>query len=366
MSSSDKKFVMQYNSDYEGCGFWRLLWPQFVLNLSGLAQVHHSHLFIRDFVHYARVSAIHIQRQTTPAQYQFFQKLAHLRDRLGFRIIYDIDDIIFREDIPLFNEARKHAVRDEVRESQQKIIELCDEMTVSTPFLREYFLKKTSQKNITVLPNYQPLLWMGNLYSEEFILNNYRKNKERPRILYAGSTSHFDTEGLTRDERDDFYHVRDAIIESRKEFKWIFVGACPLSVIPYIQSGEIEYYPWKNLQEYPSFLSSLGANMAVAPLMENDFNRGKSDIKYLEASALGLPIACQDLCTYSVAPIRFKSGEEMIEQLRRTLQSEESLLEAARTARKAIDHRWLENKENIGKYLDVYSFPYGDRRRQFL
>lgn len=366
MTKKNLPYVIQYNSDFYGCGFWRLLWPQFVLNMTGKAAVHHSHLFIRDFLHYSRASVIHIQRQSKYTQYNFYSKLSSMKDRLKFRLVYDVDDIIFFEDVPIYNSAKKEISSIEMRESSQKIMELCDEMTVSTPFLREYYLQKTSQKNITVIPNYIPLFWMGNYYSEELILNKYRKHKQRPRILYAGSGSHFDVGMKTKDFHDDFYHIRDAVIRTKDEFKWVFVGAFPPTLVALLQAGDIEYHPWVDLEKYPRFLMSLNCNMAIAPLMESDFNRAKSDIKFLEASALGMPIACQDLCTYAVAPIRFKAGDDLIHKIRETLKSEESLIEACREGRKRIDKRWLELDENIGKHLDVYTYPYGDPQRKYL
>lgn len=359
-------YVIQYNSDYSGCGFWRMLWPQLVLNMTNKAHVHHTHLYIRDYLHYSRASVVHMQRQGKETQYNFMSKLALLKERMKFRLVYDADDILFYEDVPEYNSAKKEIIDPKVHEATKKIIELCDEMTVSTPFLREYYLKKTSQKNISVIPNNIPLFWMGQYYSEELILNKYRKFIDRPRILFAGGPQHFDMNLVTPDFRDDFYHVSDAVINSIREFKWVFVGAMPPVLLPYLKTGEVEYHAWVNLEKYPRFLSNLNCNMAIAPLMENDFNCAKSDIKFLEASALGLPIACQDMSTYAVAPIRFKTGEDLIRKIRSTLESEQILLEACRTARKLIDKRWLELDENIGKLVDVYNFPYGHPSRKYL
>ena len=106
--------------------------------------------------------------------------------------------------------------------------------------------------------------------------------------------------------------------------------------------------------------------MCIAPLNNNIFNKGKSDLKFLEAAALGLPIACQDMCTYTSAPIRFQTGMQMIQKIQDTLATEESFLAASRHARSLIEGRWLEREENINKYLDVYLFPYGDARRKYI
>ena len=67
------------------------------------------------------------------------------------------------------------------------------------------------------------------------------------------------------------------------------------------------------MYEYPGLLDSLEPNMLIAPLADNTFNKAKSDLKYIESCCYGLPIACQDLCTYQDAPYKFTTGDEMID-----------------------------------------------------
>ena len=361
-SEKEKPNVMQFIADFGGCGFWRMLWPQIILNMSGKAQVSHSQFLNRDLLHYVNSSAVHVQRQGRFNQLEFFKKLVALKKRQRFRLIYDADDVIFYEDLPEYNSAK--AKIKEIGSYAKEIINICDEMTVSTPFLREYYLQNTEQKNITVLPNFPPLFWIGEFYSEEMILRNYRTHRNKPRILYAGSSSHFH-----KDEKggeDDFSHVKEVIMATIGSFRWVFVGAIPIELVPLIKQNMIEYHPWQHLASYPRYLSKLQINMCIAPLQDNLFNRGKSDLKFLESAALGLPIACQDLCTYAIAPIRFKTELEMIKRIQDTLATEETFLAASRHARSLIEGRWLEREENINKYLDVYVFPYGDSRRKYV
>jgi hypothetical protein len=37
----------------------------------------------------------------------------------------------------------------------------------------------------------------------------------------------------------------------------------------------------------------------IAPLLDNEFNHAKSNIKFLESSALGTPCICQNISTYN-------------------------------------------------------------------
>lgn len=364
MKEEIKPSVVQWPADYYGCGFWRMLWPQIVMNMKSIAQVTHQSLIDRDFLHYTLINVLHIQRQVTDGQLEFYKKLVQLKKRMNFKLVYESDDIILAKDIPEYNPAKKKII--EIGDFAKDIIALCDEVTVSTPFLRDYYLKETGQKNITVIPNAPPEFWIGHYYDEKKLLEDYRAHKAKPRILYAGSAGHFHYSPDGKEMPDDFTHIKEAVMSNAHRYKWVFVGGFPTSLLNLVKMGIIEYYPWQTLDKYPKFLASLQASMWIAPLMENDFNQAKSDLKFLEASCLGLPIACQDMSTFAVAPIRFKTGEEMIKRLDETLESEETFLRESRRARALIENRWLERDENIGKYLDVYRYPFGDARRKYV
>ena len=101
----------------------------------------------------------------------------------------------------------------------------------------------------------------------------------------------------------------------------------------------------------------------VAPLQDNTFNKAKSDLKYIEACAFGIPIACQDLCTYENAPIKFKTGDEMIDQIDRTLKDTKRYKSLIKKGRAYADTRWLEDDKNIDCYMELYQYDVNDPRR---
>ena len=117
------------------------------------------------------------------------------------------------------------------------------------------------------------------------------------------------------------------------------------------------------LYEYGQKLFDLNVNMIVAPLQDNIFNKSKSDLKYIEACALGLPIACQDLCTYENAPIKFKTGDEMIAQIEHTLQDAKRYKSICKKATNYANSRWLEDDKNIDCYMELYQYEVGDPKR---
>ena len=353
---------LNYYADYSGCGHWRMIWPEQVMNAHNKAVVHGTTVMNVDPRYYTQTKAVRIQRQATPQQLEFVKFLRKLADANNFRLIYEIDDICFHEDIPDYNKYKTAFTDPKIRQSAQEMMEICDEITVTCPFMRDYYASKTNNKNVTVIPNFMPKFWLGGKSDINRTMESYEKNKRKPRILYAGSGAHFDVENRTK-FRDDFEHVNDVIRRTVDKYQWVFLGAHPLPIRDLIQNGKIEFHPWKRLYEYGQGLYDLNVNMIVAPLQDSTFNRAKSDLKYIEACALGLPIACQDLCTYENAPIKFRTGDEMIDQIESTLRDRKRYKSLCKKAYQYADTRWLEDDINIDCYTELYQYGVNDLKR---
>lgn len=363
--------AVQYYADYSGCGFWRMLWPEHLLNAYNKMTVHGSTVMVLDPRWYVNVKAIRVQRQATSSQLQFIKFLKEVSSQMvkqtgnGFRIIYEIDDLVFSEDIPDYNKFKTAFVDPEIRKNAQEIMSLCDEVTVTCEFMKDYYAEKTGHKNITIIPNYPPKFWLGRFYDEKKISSNYDAYKHKPRILYAGSGAHFDVENRVN-QNDDFAHVVRAIYETYTEFQWVFLGAFPLPIRPLIDKGLVEFHPWVNLYNYGETIQNLRINMMVAPLQNNNFNKSKSDLKWIEANCFGLPIACQDLCTYKDAEFRFNTGEEMVQIIRDVLSKKGRYMNICAKARKQADTRWLEDGNNLDCYYELFNHAYGSPERKRL
>jgi len=353
---------LNYYADYSGCGHWRMIWPEQVMNAHNKAVVHGTTVMNLDERYYGQVKGVRIQRQATPQQLQFVRWLRSLADKNNFRLIYEIDDICFGEDIPDYNKYKTAFTDPEIRKSSQEMMAMCDEITVTCPFMRDYYKEKTGNQNVTVLPNFMPKFWLDRFYDASRTMDSYDKNKKKPRILYAGSGAHFDVEQRVK-FKDDFYHVNEVIRKTVDKYQWVFLGAHPLPIIDLVRSGKVEFHPWKKLYEYGQGLYDLNVNMVVAPLMDNTFNRAKSDLKYIEACALGLPIACQDLCTYENAPIKFITGDQMIAQIEKTLSDRKYYKAICKKSRQYAETRWLEDDRNIDCYTELYQYNVGDPKR---
>jgi hypothetical protein len=69
---------------------------------------------------------------------------------------------------------------------------------------------------------------------------------------------------------------------------------------------------------YPSRFENLGLQAVVAPIQDIEFNRCKSFIKYMECSALGVPLFASNALPYNrVMPERqlFNDGNELKDKL---------------------------------------------------
>tara|TARA_R110002096_G_scaffold395795_1_gene591334 strand:- start:624 stop:1841 length:1218 start_codon:yes stop_codon:yes gene_type:complete len=353
---------LNYYADYSGCGHWRMIWPEQVMNAHQKAVVHGTTVMNVDERYYIQTKGIRIQRQATPQQLEFVKWLRKVADKNDIRLIYEIDDICFHEDIPDYNKYKTAFTDPAIRNSAQEMMAMCDEITVTCPFMKEYYSSKTGNKNVTVLPNFMPKFWLGRHSNINRTMESYDNNKKKPRVLYAGSGAHFDIENRVK-FKDDFYHVNDVIRKTVDKYQWVFLGAHPLPIRDLVQSGKVEFHPWKKLYEYGQGLYDLNVNIIVAPLQDNTFNRAKSDLKYIEACALGLPIVCQDLCTYENAPIKFKTGDEMIAQIEHTLHDRKRYKSLCRKATQYGDTRWLEDDRNIDCYTELYQYDVNDPRR---
>ena len=351
---------INYYADLAGCGFWRIKWPEYVLNIKNMASVVSLANMVFDATWYRSIKSIKFQRQATDVQKKFFDDIKKLKQEFKYNIIYEIDDVVFGHDLPDYN-SQKRAFEDlNINANVLYMMQNADELTLTTPYIKEYYKEATGHERITVIPNYIPKFWAGRLYNENKIAQNFDKNKKRPRVLYAGSGTHINF-NPAKNISDDFSHVIEDIIKARHDFKFVWKGAYPLQLKPYIDNGDMEYHKWTNLLNLPQDIYDLNCNMAFAPLMSNTFNKCKSNIKMLEFGALGLPGVYQDLEPYFNAQFKFSTGAELIDQLKYISKNSGRYLQASRKAFEYTNTMWLE--DHISEHFDVYNFSWGSTER---
>jgi len=348
--------AISFAADHGGCGFWRMHWPESLINSSGKGVVTNSTMMLLDPRMYAGIKSVKIQRQVTPPQLQFVKFLRETSDKGNkFKIYYEIDDVIFPEDIPLYNKSREAFVDPVISKTAIEIIKHCDAITCPTKYMADYYTEKTGVPAI-VVPNYMPKFWIDRFYNKAKVVENFDRNKKRPRIGYVGSPTHLNVQRLPG-VMDDIEPFTDIIRKTYKDYKWVFMGAVPNTIQDLVAAGEVEFVGWKSLYEYAYAFDSLNLNLAFAPLQNNKFNYAKAPIKYLEAGALGVPCLCQDAPPYNtdpVAPLRFNTPDEMMDLAKKLLRDRRMYLNESDDARKVATKYWLE--DHIDEHMKVY-FP---------
>jgi len=362
-SAPDLPRAVNFYADYSGCGHWRMIWPELLLNCYGKANVQGGTVMIGDKNFYKGLKTIRIQRQATKSQLEYIKWLKQIQQEYGFKVIYEIDDLIFKEDIPHYNKFRFAFEDPSIRQTSMEIMQICDEVTVTNNFMKEYYIEKTGNKHVTVIPNFIPKLWMDRYFDFNKIRDNFEKNKRKPRVVYCGSGAHFDIENRIK-QKDDFYHINDVIRKTVDKFQWVFVGGFPLTLRDLIKQKKIEYHSWTNLVNYPEYINNMNATVFYAPLEDSNFNKAKSDLKFIESCALGIPSICQDLCTYDSAFFKFKTGDDLVSKIEIITKDNKKYLKEVKRARNYMKSRWME--DNINFYTELYSFPYGDPKRKNL
>ena len=136
---------INYLADYSGCGHWRIIWPEQLLNANQVAVSQSNTCMVFDPRWYENVKAIKIQRQATSDQKRFLEFLKSIQPRIGFKLIYEVDDVVFNECIPDYNRFKFAFDNNEIRQNCIDMINMCDEVTVTCDYMRDLYREKSGK-----------------------------------------------------------------------------------------------------------------------------------------------------------------------------------------------------------------------------
>lgn len=156
-----------------------------------------------------------------------------------------------------------------------------DMVTTTTGVLKDKL--ETINPNCVVLPN----LVDFSMYPEvEYV-------KKEIRIGWQGGSSHY----------EDLHMVAPAIKKILKKYdntKFVFWGDTRMyGLFKECPAARIECHPWVKHVCYPYKLATLNLDISLSPVVDNEFNRNKSSIKYLEASVMRTATVASNIPPYS-------------------------------------------------------------------
>ena len=264
--------------------------------------------------------------------------------------------------IPLYNKGRQAFESPEIQENIRFMLNNADMVTVTTDYIKESYHKYygVPLEKIVAVPNLLPKYLFGDRYNPTEKINQFKFFKNKPRIGIISSLSHYNIENVRQDENgracrlkemldpktgkqimdengkplmkwinqdgievpeektsvinDDLDIILDCIRETVNEVQWVFFGFSPPKLKDLIESGKIEVHGGVQIMNYPSKFDNLKLQAVVAPIIDMEFNRCKSFIKYMECAALGVPLFASRCLPYNrVMPESqmFSSSEEL-------------------------------------------------------
>ncbi len=259
-----------------------------------------------------------------------------MKAKHGKVFLTEIDDYILS--IPAKNQASEYfrpgsdlvsIAVDQIRES--------DGLIVSTPYLGDLY--KKFNKNIHVVENcIDTGLW-----------HTHKNEGEEVKIGWMGGGTH----------EDDLEIVKDVVFElldEHKNLSFHFLHGVPrfFRDVPRIKA-DLGFRP---IDKYPKWVMKAGFDIGIAPLEDNNFNRGKSNLRWLEYSAMGIPTVASPLPHFTQSIKEGETGfiarsnDEWKYNLKKLIQDKALRHSIGLKARKEVENKWS-IRTLRGKYKSV-------------
>lgn len=209
--------------------------------------------------------------------------LSAARDRLNFRkmhikkpLMFEMDDWIF--DLPSYNTASAaYHPNSEMEAVAYDQIKLSDAGIVSTNYLRKKLLEIFPEKPLYVVKNSLDFDIWDNV---EHPTSLHKEKTGLIRIGYSGCGNH----------SGDLELIARPMAQILEEFPDVEFASLPYSSTDSIKHPNYKRVErWVNISEFPQSFADWEIDIGIAPLRDNELNRAKSNLRWLEYSALSIP-----------------------------------------------------------------------------
>lgn len=209
----------------------------------------------------------------------------------GIPSVYDTDDLVFEANSVSAEEERSVFENNlSAKMSRSLVMRRCDVVLVSTAYLAEK--AKEFHPDVRIVTNGLSRTFVSNA---ERYLDDSESNgpvSEMVTFGYMSGSSHHD---------DDFSLVQGALLgllAERPQARVLLMGKLKFSKEFYQYGERFIYKPFVPYESYGSVFEDIDINL-VPLRCELPFNHARSEIKYIEAGAYGIPTVASPTATYS-------------------------------------------------------------------
>jgi glycosyltransferase involved in cell wall biosynthesis len=286
------KRVLWLNADRWACGWYRCIVPSFSLKDTGRydpCSLEHKHAFDqheRPLVHNLEgIDLLVVQRARSPKFLQWVTA-AHAK---GIPVVYELDDDLFH--VPKHNPAYTTWGSKEAMRVCRAMLESCDHVIVSTSPLKQTMVEMggIAESKLTVAYNHlHPDIWGPEQFEDVPVCNNVGNIV----IGYQGSITH----------SADFAVLIPAlqrILHTFPQVRLRLFGTVPESLKGEIPVTRFDWMKGVVFEQYPRNLWHANFDINIAPLVDSQFNRCKSNLKVLDASAVRVPTVASTVHPYA-------------------------------------------------------------------
>jgi len=197
--------------------------------------------------------------------------------------------------------------------SQQDLFKIVDAVSVTTDYLKDRFIEESPgiKDKTIVIPN-----------SIDFnLFKPFEKRKnDRIRIGWITSSSHL----------NEIWMVKNIFKKLFEKYgdKIVFVQLGDIGELKSVfTEKEFEYHRFIDISVYPLKFASLNLDIGVAPLVDDEFNRCKSSLKWSEYASMKIPAVCSDIPPYQCVEdgktgFLAKTDDEFVEKISRLVDDE--------------------------------------------
>lgn len=285
--------VLWLHSDRTGCGTYRCFVPALTLDQSNGGRfdtnfLMHDQCIPPNKKQLDGMDLVVFQR-AVGSLFVDWAKECRARD---IKTIFEMDDDLFH--IPKNNPAAWFWHKKAVQKLLRQMIDLSDTIVVSTPPLRERIIEETGRKDTTVAFNHlHPQVW------GPAVVDGVQRFPNHGRVVigWQGSNTH----------DADFKVALPALARILDDYPQAvvrFFGNVPMTVKGVIPETRFQWARGVPFDRYPATLYFMNYDIGLAPVTTAKFNLSKSNLKWLEYSALGVPCVASAVYPYKETGIR--------------------------------------------------------------